>query len=230
MNTDFSDLSIMQMSDSFFPTGLYTMSNGLETLFDEKQIQTADQLEEFIAIIISQQIGPADCVALSSSYDFATVNDIEKIIECDKTLYSMKLVKESRDAICRSGSQMLKCVKSFMNNDLLNSFYNAINESRTPATHPVVISVCSNILGIKKESAMMMLLYGFTVSTIGAALRLGLIDHIQSQKILHNLKPHIMQTIEKFIMTPLESMWQFTPEYDLIQMSHEQKFSKMFIT
>ncbi len=220
----------MQMSDSFFPTGLYTMSNGLETLFDEKQIQTADQLEEFIAIIISQQIGPADCVALSSSYDFATVNDIEKIIECDKTLYSMKLVKESRDAICRSGSQMLKCVKSFMNNDLLNSFYNAINESRTPATHPVVISVCSNILGIKKESAMMMLLYGFTVSTIGAALRLGLIDHIQSQKILHNLKPHIMQTIEKFIMTPLESMWQFTPEYDLIQMSHEQKFSKMFIT
>ena len=230
MNTDFSDLSIMQMSDSFFPTGLYTMSNGLETLFDEKQIQTADQLEEFIAIIISQQIGPADCVALSSSYDFATVNDIEKIIECDKTLYSMKLVKESRDAICRSGSQMLKCVKSFMNNDLLNSFYNAINESRTPATHPVVISVCSNILGIKKESAMMMLLYGFTVSTIGAALRLGLIDHIQSQKILHNLKPHIMQTIEKFTMTPLENMWQFTPEYDLIQMSHEQKFSKMFIT
>ena len=230
MNTDFSDLSIMQMSDSFFPTGLYTMSNGLETLFDEKQIQTADQLEEFIATIISQQIGPSDCVALSNSYDFATINDIEKIIECDKTLYSMKFVKESRDAICRSGSQMLKCVKSFMNNDLLNSFYNAINESRTPATHPVVISVCSNILGIKKENAMMMLLYGFTVSTIGAALRLGLIDHIQSQKILHNLKPHIMQTIEKFIMTPLESMWQFTPEYDLIQMSHEQKFTKMFIT
>ena len=77
---------------------------------------------------------------------------------------------------------------------------------------------------------MMMLLYGFTVSTIGAALRLCLIDHIQSQKILHSLKSHIMQTIEKFTMTPLENMWQFTPEYDLIQMSHEQKFSKMFIT
>ncbi len=230
MNTNFSDLSILQLSDSFFPTGLYTMSNGLETLFDEKQIQTADQLEEFIGTVISQQIGPADCVALSNSYDFATINDIEKIIECDKTLYSMKLVKESRDAMCRSGSQMLKCVKSFMNNDLLNSFYNAINESRTPATHPVVIAVCSNTLGIKKERSMMILLYGFTVSTVGAALRLGLIDHIQSQKIIHNLKPHILQTIERFVITPLENMWQFAPEYDLIQMSHEKKFSKMFIT
>ena len=230
MNTDFSDLSILQLSDSFFPTGLYTMSNGLETLFDEKQIQTADQLEEFIGTVISQQIGPADCVALSNSYDFATINDIEKIIECDKTLYSMKLVKEARDAMCRSGSQMLKCVKSFMNNDLLNSFYNAINESRTPATHPVVIAVCSNTLGIKKERSMMILLYGFTVSTVGAALRLGLIDHIQSQKIIHNLKPHILQTIERFVITPLENMWQFAPEYDLVQTSHEQKFSKMFIT
>ena len=230
MNTDFSDLSVMQMSDSFFPTGLYTMSNGLETLFDEKQIQTVDQIEEFIKTVISQQIGPSDCVALSNSYDFATSKNIDKIIECDKTLYSMKLVKESRDALCRSGSQMIKCVKSFVNNNLIDSFYKKIIESETPSTHPVVIAICSNILGIKKENAMMMLLYGFTVSTIGAALRLGLIDHIQSQKILHNLKPHIIQTIERFISTSFENMWQFTPEYDLVQMSHEQKFSKMFIT
>ena len=116
MNTDFSELSIMQMSDSFFPTGLYTMSNGLETLFDEKQIQTVDQIEELINTIISYQLGPADCVALSNSYDFAKLNDIDKVIQCDKQLYSMKLVKESRDAMCRSGSQMIKCVRSFTNN------------------------------------------------------------------------------------------------------------------
>ena len=35
MNTDSSDLTLMQLSDSFFPSGLYTMSNGLETIFDE---------------------------------------------------------------------------------------------------------------------------------------------------------------------------------------------------
>ena len=230
MNTDFSDLSVMQMSDSFFPTGLYTMSNGLETLFDEKQIQTVDQIEEFIRTVISQQIGPSDCVALSNSYDFATSKDIGKIIECDKTLYSMKLVKESRDAICRSGSQMIKCVKSFVIDDMIDSFYMKISESQTPSTHPVVIAVCSNILGIKKENAMMMMLYGFTVSTIGAALRLGLIDHLQSQKIIHTLKPLVKKTVEENITKKLNEMWQFTPESDVIQILHEQKFSKMFIT
>ena len=70
----------------------------------------------------------------------------------------------------------------------------------------------------------------FRSSTIGAALRLGIVDHIQSQQILHNLKPHIMSAIEKFMSTPIENMWQFAPEYDLVQMTHEEKFSKMFIT
>ena len=230
MNTDFSELSIMQMSDSFFPTGLYTMSNGLETLFDEKQIQTVDQIEELISTIISYQLGPSDCVALSNSYDFAKLNDIDKVIQCDKQLYSMKLVKESRDAMCRSGSQMIKCVRSFTNNNFLNLYHKEISNSNTPATHPVVTAVCSSILGIEKEKAAMMLLYGFTVSTIGAALRLGLVDHIQSQQILHKLKPNITSTIEKFMSIPLENMWQFAPQYDLVQMTHEQKFSKMFIT
>ena len=45
MSTDSSDISIMQLSDSFFPTGLYTMSSGLETLFDEKQVRTFDEIQ-----------------------------------------------------------------------------------------------------------------------------------------------------------------------------------------
>ena len=31
----------------------------------------------------------------------------------------------------------------------------------------------------------MMFLYGFTVGIVGAALRLGLIQHIEGQKIIH---------------------------------------------
>jgi len=119
MNTDFSDLSLMQISDSFFPTGLYTMSNGLETLFSEKRIASIDELYELIQTNIVQQIGPADCVALANAYNFTGSKDVERIIECDKLLFSMKLVKELREATCRSGTQMIKCVSSFVNNDVI---------------------------------------------------------------------------------------------------------------
>ena len=116
MNTDLSDLSLMQISDSFFPTGLYTMSNGLETLFSEKRITGMDELCELIQTNIVQQIGPSDCVALSNAYDSTSLNDIEKIIMCDRSLFAMKLVKELREATCRSGTQMIKCISSFITN------------------------------------------------------------------------------------------------------------------
>jgi len=230
MNTDFSDLSLMQISDSFFPTGLYTMSNGLETLFSEKRIASIDELYELIQTNIVQQIGPADCVALANAYNFTGSKDVEMIIECDKLLFSMKLVKELREATCRSGTQMIKCVSSFVNNDVLSEYYEAVKNSKTPGTHAVVIGVVSNSLGIEKQKAALHFLYGFSVSMVGAALRLGMIEHIQSQKILHQLKPVIAETCNKYISKSLSEMWQFAPEYDVIQIAHEQTFSKMFIT
>ena len=230
MNTDFSDLSLMQISDSFFPTGLYTMSNGLETLFSEKRIASMDELYELIQTNIVQQIGPADCVALANAYDFAASKDVQSIITCDKLLFAMKLVKELRDATCRSGTQMIKCINSFVSNDVLNEYYEAVKNSKTPGTHAVVIGVVSNALGIEKQKAVLHFLYGFSVSMVGAALRLGMIEHVQSQKILHQLKPVIAETCNKYISKSLDEMWQFAPEYDVIQIEHEQTFSKMFIT
>jgi urease accessory protein len=230
MNTDYSELTLMQLSDSFFPSGLYTMSNGLETLFDEKRISSESDVYDFIDVILEQQLGPADSVAMSNAFDCAKNNDISGIIHCDDILYSMKLIEETRSASCRAGSQMIKCIAAISSEDVLLSYLEKISQNETPGTHPVVAGVCSFVLGIKKEQARQMVLYGFCVSVTGAALRLGLIDHIQSQKILHKLQPKIKQTLEKFKDTPIGDCWQFSPKYDLVQMTHEKKFSKMFIT
>ena len=230
MNTDLSELTLMQLSDSFFPSGLYTMSNGLETIFDEKRASSEGDVYDFLEVTLEQQLGPADSVALSNAYDCAKSKDISGIIRCDDVLYSMKLIQESRAASCRAGSQMLKCIVAISSDSLLKSYSEKISKNDSPGTHPVVAGVCSFVMGIKKEQARQMMMYGFCVSITGAALRLGMIDHIQSQKILHKIKPKIQQTLEKFVDTKINDCWQFSPQYDLIQMTHEKKFSKMFIT
>ena len=48
MNTDLSELTLMQLSDSFFPSGLYTMSNGLETIFDEKRASSESNIFDIL--------------------------------------------------------------------------------------------------------------------------------------------------------------------------------------
>jgi len=230
MNTDLSELTLMQLSDSFFPSGLYTMSNGLETIFDEKRALSEGDVYNFLEVILEQQLGPADSVALSNAYDCAKNEDISGIIDCDYILHSMKLIQESRDASCRAGSQMIKCIIAISSNNLLKLYSEKITKNDAPGTHPVVAGVSSFVMGIKKEQARQMMMYGFCVSVTGAALRLGMIDHIQSQKLLHKIKPKIHHTLEKFTNTKINDCWQFSPQYDLIQMTHEKKFSKMFIT
>ena len=70
MNTDEinEELAVMQLSDSFFPTGLYATSNGLEFLFSNNEIKGLEDIKNMIKVNIEQQIGPSDCIALSHAF------------------------------------------------------------------------------------------------------------------------------------------------------------------
>lgn len=225
------ELGVMQLSDSFFPTGIFATSNGLEFLFKEKKIQGMTDLIEIIETSINQQIGPSDCVALANVIDEANKNNFDKVIEADNILFATKPIKEIRNASVRSGVQLIKCVSEFVNdNKILNQYRDDITKNKAHGVYPVAFAVCCNALEIKKEKSMAMMLYGFTVGIVGAALRLGLIHHFEGQKIIHSLKPIISQTIKEYSNKSLLEMWQFAPQVDITQMSHEKMDSKMFIT
>jgi len=220
---------MMQLSDSFFPTGMYTMSNGLETLFYQNKIKDAKQMRMLIESCIKMQIGVADCVALGNTIDAANASNIKSIIEIDQTLYAMKLVKEIREASVRSGVQLLNCINAFTKNSLLNRYRRTVDRGKATGIYPVALGIASSVSGISKPDAALILLYSFSVSFVGAALRLGMIDHKEGQKIIHVLKPTIV-TASKNVTKPLQAMWQFFPALDIAQMIHERIENKMFVT
>ncbi|MFB5638279.1 MAG: urease accessory protein UreF [Nitrosarchaeum sp.] len=225
------ELGMMQLSDSFFPTGMFATSNGLEFLFTEKRIHGMEDIANIIKTNIVQQIGPSDCVALANAFDSAAKNNFDEIIEADAIVFATKAIKEIREASVRSGIQLIKCVSEFVSeNEILNQYKDNITKNKVQGVFPVAFAICCNGLKIKKEKSMMMMMYGFTVSIVGAALRLGLIQHFEAQKIIHMIKPIISQTIKEHSNKSLSEMWQFAPQTDIIQMSHEKMDSKMFIT
>ena len=225
------EITMMQLSDSFFPTGMFATSNGLEFLFKEKKIRSMEDIASIIKINIIQQIGPSDGVALANAFDSANKNDFGKVIDADTIVFATKSIKEIREASVRSGIQLIKCVSEFVNeNEILNQYKENIIKNKVHGVFPVAFAICCNALKIKKEKSMMMMMYGFTVSIVGAALRLGLIQHFEGQKIIHSIKPIISQTVKEYSNKSLSEMWQFAPQTDIVQMSHEKMDSKMFIT
>ena len=231
MNIDYSEeLGVMQLSDSFFPSGMFATSNGIEKLFLDKKISTAEELIEIIRVFITQQMAPLDGVALANVYEFAKNNDFEKILEIDEIVHSMKTIKEIREASIRSGIQTLRCIVEIKQDNLLDQYSLAIKEKKAYGTYPVSFAISCMALGISKEKSMLMMMYGFVASVVGAALRLGMIQHFEGQKIIHKLKPIISDSIIQNQNRTYHEMWQFAPQVDIIQMSHEKMDSKMFIT
>lgn len=231
-NTDVADLGMLQLSDSFFPTGMYTTSSGLEAIFyGGKKKMSTDELRDLIKVFIESQIGPADCTALCNAYDHAAKSNLEGLLEVDRTIFSMKLVQEVRSASTRSGTQLLRCVHSFAkNNSIMGQYLDAIKAGTAFGAYPVALAVAAHALAIPKRRAGVMMLYSFSVSVVGAALRLGILQHFDGQKVLDELKPSISKTVDLSIDRPLEGIWQFAPHVDIVQIDHEKMSSKMFIT
>jgi len=225
------EISILQLSDSFFPTGMYATSSGLEALFYSKKIKHVNELRDLIKVYVEHQIGPTDCTALGNSYEYAKRADLKRLIEVDQTIFSMKLIQEIRETSTRSGTQLLRCMSYFItDNELLNKYQEAIKNRQASGVYPVALAVASSTLNIPKRKAGLMMIYAFSVSIVGAALRLGMLQHFDGQKIIHELKPNILETVNNNIDRPLMSMWQFAPGIDIVQIAHERMASKMFIT
>jgi urease accessory protein len=225
------EISILQLSDSFFPTGMYATSSGLEALFYSKKIKHVNELRDLIKVYVEHQIGPTDCTALGNSYEYAKRSDLERLIEVDQTIFSMKLIQEIRETSTRSGTQLLRCMSYFItDNELLNKYQEAIKNRQASGVYPVALAVASSTLNIPKRKAGLMMIYAFSVSIVGAALRLGMLQHFDGQRIIHELKPNILETVNNNIDRPLMSMWQFAPGIDIVQIAHERMGSKMFIT
>jgi urease accessory protein len=201
-----ADLSMMQLSDSFFPTGMYSMSNGLEAIFYSGKKIKAEELRELVKTYLEYQIGPADCTALGNAYEYAARSSI------------------------RSGTQLVRCIRSFSDNKILGQYEDAIRGGQAFGPYPVALAVSANAFLIPKEKAALVMLYSFSVSIVGAALRLGMLQHFDGQKVIDELKPTIVKVIKANINRPIEGIWQFAPSIDIIQISHERMNSKMFIT
>jgi urease accessory protein len=188
-------------------------------------------LLNLLKVYIENQIGPADCTALGAAYDQIVTNNLPKLIEVDNLIFSMKLVEEIRNASSRSGTQLLRCVGSFVTDHLImNGYLKAISAKKATGVFPVALAVSAHSLGIPRNKAALIMLYGFTVSMVGAALRLGILQHFDGQMIIHQLRNTLVSTIKSNIDRPLTGIWQFAPGIDLIQISHEKMLSKMFIT
>ncbi len=224
-----SRLALMQLSDSFFPSGSFTLSHGLESLVQTHQIRTAADVETFLYLLLHHKVGCSDLVALIHAYRASVANDLGEIRRADACLYAQTLIQATREAQSRSGQALLMVARSTWSDRQLEALQDAIDTRQTIGLHPIIFAVVGRAVHLSERDTSLAFLHSFITGIVGAAIRLGLLGHLGAQTMLSTMAADIEMLVTQ-VPASLDEMWSCTPAIDVAQMSHQRLRSKQFAT
>jgi urease accessory protein len=222
-------LALMQLSDSFFPSGSFTLSHGLEALHQLGQIQSVENFEDFLRLLLRYKVAPSDLVALIHAYRASDANDIAAIRQADLQLFAQTPIQEAREAQRKNGRALLMVARSIWQDAQLETLHQDALHHQIQCLHPVVFAVVGRTAALGESDTIFAFLHSFLTSLVSAAIRLGILGHVRAQVVLKTIAPEIEQVIQSASTMTLDEMWSCTPAIDIAQMRHTQFSHKQFM-
>lgn len=221
-------MRLLQFTDSQFPVGTFSFSNGLETASFEKMVKDAATLEAF-AKAQSHQAAFSDGVACLLAYRAFHKGDYAKCREIDKYLFAFKMNDEARQMAKRMGKKLAELGVRLYDNSFVKDWLNEINNGETPGMYPVAQGMMFALAGISEKDLFCSHQYGVINMVLGAALRCVKVSHYDTQLILEKLSENIESLYSKASQMDLKDMNAFYPELDILASLHEKGNMRMFM-
>lgn len=222
-------LGSLQLADSFFPSGGYTLSHGLESYAEAKLLDVAS-LTAIAGDLIRFSVGQSDAVALAITHRAAREADLDLIAEADCRLTAVKLAREPRQASMRLGRQLLALARDVFGDEVAGSYLARVRAENLPGNQAVAMGLMKAALEIPAWEAVAGELYTFATGCAGAALRMSLIDHRQAQRAVRDLAPVIEVTTNEAIGRSVSEIGGSAPLAELMAMRHETAEIRLFVT
>ncbi|MFN0071590.1 MAG: urease accessory protein UreF [Chloroflexota bacterium] len=221
-------LSLVQLSDSFFPTGMFAHSLGLEGMVRRGRVQTLSDVERFIRSSLSHSVISADGVALLNAHRALRAGDLNELAAMDQRLFCIKAAPELRLASQQHGRRLLVETALFREVPTLNGYRARVLERAVPGTGAVALGAVSAALDVEPELALAGYLHTFVVGVVSAAIRLLPLSNTDCQLMVHRLHPSIAEQMESIRGKSWLGMTAFTPELDIVSMQHAKDDLRMF--
>ncbi|MFJ2862410.1 urease accessory protein UreF [Kitasatospora sp. NPDC087314] len=217
----------LQLTDSAFPSGFYTLSHGLEGYAQAKAV-TPDTMPELLADLLRHSVGPSDATALALAHRAARAGDWGLLVEVDQRLHATKLNRELRLASTRTGRQLLDIARESVGGEPLDRYAELVAAKQAPGSQAVAAGVAYASAGVPVEQAAASDLFAFCTSFVGAALRLRLTDHRKAQVVLRAMAPVIEETVRAALTRELDDLGGCVPVADAMSGRHERAEARLF--
>jgi len=222
-------MHLLQFTDSTFPIGSFSFSNGLETASYLGIVKDAASLERY-ARSVALQAAYSDGVAALLAHRAASAGDYECALRIDEQIFLFKMNDEARQMLQRMGKKMAElCVKLFPDDKMFLRWLADINSGAAKGCYPVAQGLAFAAAGLSEEQLFSSHQYGVINMVLSAALRLVRVSHYDTQAILFRLSNEAPAYFKKAKTMRFEDMNSFVPEMDILASMHEKGQMRMFM-
>jgi urease accessory protein len=217
-------LALLQLVDTSFPSGAYTLSHGLESLVLDGVVRDADTLVEAIGTQLVSRLARADLPATAAS----VAGGAGHLGAMDRALVATKLAAEERAGSRRVGRRIVDEVARLVDDERLAGYGAEVRDGSTPGCSAVAFGVAAGAMGIAMRDAVTGAASSFVMGQAAAAVRLALVGHREAQLVIRRCAPVIEHAVDIALLSDPLDPRPSAPAIDIAIARHETAPVRMF--
>jgi len=231
INTDPAWITgLLQAADSFYPTGSYAHSFGLEGLVQAGVVHDRPTLKAFLELSTVPALRQAELPLAAHAWRALGAEDWATVEQLCRLSAALKTAREARLAADNIGRQRIELVAAMRQYPLAVVFARRASEGAWPHCPPVAAALEGRVFGAPLPAVLSGVYYSTLSGLVSAAMKLLRLGQNGSQSLLTELLSGAPANIVHAESVPLEEIGWFNPWLDIAAARHEAADNRMFIS
>ena len=221
-------LALLQAGDSFYPTGGYAHSFGLEGLVQEGVVTDRATLREFLLRAALPSLGRVDLPIAAHAWRAFAEPDWPAVERLCRLSSALRAPREARAASEAIGRQRAELAAALHQGTLAPEFVRRANEGGWPHAATVSAALEGRVTGAPLEAVLAAVCYSNLAGLIAAAMKLLRLGQNGAQSLLAEALAASPSLLADASQRPLEEIGWYNPWLDIAAARHETAAARLY--
>lgn len=220
-------LQMIQISDSLFPIGAFTLSNGLETMVLQEKLTTKEDLDRYVKNYM--KLLPFNNLGIMM-LAWQRADDPDFLRQLDEVSMAVKTPREVREGTVKLCRRFLKLWKQLREYKSLAWYQEEVKEGRCIGDHSIAVGLYAREIGLEQELAGAVYVYNLITSIVTNAVKTVPLSQIAGQQILNQALEQVEECVSKAKEVEKEDLGVGGTQMDIAAMNHETLYSRLYMS
>lgn len=220
-------LYMLQICDSLFPIGAFTLSNGLETFVQRGLIDSAEQLGQYLADYLAvapyQELG-AMALAMQNAGDEAAW------IALDRLYTALRAPMEVRQGSAKLCIRLLKAAAQIAPIPVLETYHAHIRRGNCTGQHPIAVGLFAAGHGVDAQEALTIYGYSLLSAMTTHVAKCVPLRQLEAQRVLRDSLPALLQAVQAAQTVMPDDLGVSGAAFDILAMQHETLYTRLYMS